>query len=91
MRGDLQSKNQQQYMQLAKDSKSQIPRSVSYLAVSGSTREAGAGETFFQKMWLLFRAGSQLFPRGLSWWGSGHGVGKGQPLLTFPLRRWECV
>lgn len=60
MRRHLQSKNQQQYMQLAKDSQSQIPRSASYLAVSGSPREAGAGEKFSQ-MWLLFRAGAQLF------------------------------
>lgn len=78
MRRDLHSKNQQQYMQLAKDSKSQIPRSASYLAVSGSTREAGTGEKFFQKMWLLFRAGSQPFPcgpelvGGPEWAGGSH-------------------
>lgn len=90
MRRDLHSKNQQQYVQLAKDSKSQIPRSASYLAVSGSTRESGAGEKFFRKMWLLFRAGSQLFPCGPELAGV-HRVGRGQPSLTFHLRGWKCV
>lgn len=55
---------------------SQIPRSASDLAVSGSTREAGAGEKFFRKMWLLFRAGSQLFPCGPELVGV-HRVGRG--------------
>lgn len=48
-RRDLHSRQQQQCMQLAKDSKNQIPRSAGCVDVSGSTSQAGAGEKFLQR------------------------------------------
>lgn len=94
MRRDLHSRQQQQCMQLAKDSKNQIPRSAGCLDVSGSTSQAGAGEKFLQKVWLPLQACFQLCPWGPSWWGSTEWAGGSHhwhfTLGSGSVSRWRC-
>lgn len=94
MRRDLHSRQQQQCMQLAKDSKNQIPRSAGCLDVSGSTNQAGAGEKFLQKVWLPLQACFQLCPWELSWWGSAEWARCSHhwhfTLGSGSVSRWRC-
>lgn len=71
-----------------KNRKNQILGSVGCLAVPGSTREAGAREKFFQKVWLHSEPVPSSSHVGQSWCGSAERRGAA---IAAHLRRCECL